>query len=126
MSNNQLWWIIPRYNVFSEEEEIFGQSYIVEPQGDIYPRSRPPLKSGFNSKEDAERWLKEYLDTKPEKPVEYHEVDIKTKECIQAKRCYTTNELNEFLRTLEKESVRDIVVTNDDDVTYVVIYETTI
>lgn len=36
MGNNQLWWIRPKYDVFSEEER-FGQSYIVEPQEHEYP-----------------------------------------------------------------------------------------
>ena len=124
MSDNQmLWWVRPKYDVFSEEEQRFGKSYVVELQEDGYSRSRPPLKSGFASKEAAEKWLKEYLDTKPTKPVEYYEDDIKVaKECIQAERCYSIDELNEFLETLEKEDVRDIVVK--DDKTYVVIYET--
>lgn len=55
------WWIMPKYNIFSKEVEEFGQSYTVEPQEDIYSRSRPPLKSGFNSKEEAEKWLHEYI-----------------------------------------------------------------
>jgi hypothetical protein len=117
-----LWWVRPKYDVFSEEEQRFGQSYIVELQEDIYSRSRPPLKSGFASKEAAEKWLKEYLDTKPEEPVEYHEVDIKAKECLQVKGFCTINGLNEFLKTLEKEAVRDIVVNDEDS--YFVIYET--
>ena len=124
MSNNQMWWIIPKYGIFSEEVRRFGQSYIVEPQEEMYSRSRPPLRMDFESKEAAEKWLKEYLNTKPEEPVEYHEVDIKTKACIQVKHCYSINELNEFLKTLEKEAVKDIVVKDDD--TYVVIYETMI
>lgn len=46
---------------FSSEESQFGKSYIVEEQTDSYSRSRPPLKSNFNSKEEAEEWLKNYL-----------------------------------------------------------------
>ena len=55
------WWIMPKYNAFSKEEVHFGQSYYVEPEQDFYSRSRPPLKKGFNSKEEAEAWLKNYL-----------------------------------------------------------------
>ena len=59
--NKKKWWIVPNYNVFSEVQE-YGQSYTVEPQEDFYSRSRPPLKSDFNSKEEAEEWLKNYLE----------------------------------------------------------------
>lgn len=33
----------------------------VEPQKDYYSRSCPPLKSDFESKEAAEKWLNDYL-----------------------------------------------------------------
>ena len=55
------WWIMPEYPVFGSEVEQFGQSYYVEPEQDSYSRSKPPLKSGFESKEAAEKWLKDYL-----------------------------------------------------------------
>lgn len=58
----QKWWIIPNYNIFSKEVQECGQSYSVESQKDSYSRSRPPLKSDFNSKEEAEKWLKNYLE----------------------------------------------------------------
>lgn len=58
----QKWWIMPKYAIFSKEAQEFGQSYFVEPQTDGYSRSRPPLKSDFNSKEEAEKWLKNYLE----------------------------------------------------------------
>lgn len=57
------WWVMPKYPVFGIEMRKFGQSYIVEPQEDSYSRNRPPLKSDFESKEAAEKWLKEYLET---------------------------------------------------------------
>ena len=60
--NKKKWWIMPKYNLFSYEESQFGESYIVEEQEDSYSRSRPPLKSDFNSKEEAEKWLKNYLE----------------------------------------------------------------
>lgn len=56
------WWIVSKYNLFSNEESQFGESYIVEEQKDSYSRSKPPLKSDFNSKEEAEKWLKNYLE----------------------------------------------------------------
>ena len=55
------WWIMPKYNLFSKEEVHFGQSYYVEPEDVCYSKNRPPLKSGFESKEAAEKWLKDYL-----------------------------------------------------------------
>ena len=55
------WWIMPKYGVFSKEVQEFGQSYVVEPQEDTYSRNSPPLKSGFGSKEAAEKWLTDYL-----------------------------------------------------------------
>ena len=60
--NKQKWWIVPKYRVFSEEAQELGQSYTVEPQKDIYNRGKPPLKSDFNSKEEAEKWLNNYLE----------------------------------------------------------------
>ena len=59
--NEKKWWIVPKYNLFSNEESQFGESYIVEEQKDSYSRSRPPLKSDFNSKEEAEIWLCKYF-----------------------------------------------------------------
>lgn len=55
------WWIMPKYPIFGSEVEQFGQSYYVEPQEDTYSRSQPPLKCDFESKEAAEKWLKDYL-----------------------------------------------------------------
>ena len=57
----QKWWVMPKYPVFSKEVQEFGQSYVVEPQKDTYSRSRPPLKSDFESIEAAQKWLEEYL-----------------------------------------------------------------
>ena len=56
----QKWWVIPKYSCFSKEVQEFGQSYVVEPQKDSYSKSRPPLKSDFESKEAAEKWLIDY------------------------------------------------------------------
>ena len=60
----QKWWVIPKYSCFGNIAlyEKYGPCYQVEPQGDSYSRSRPPLKSDFESKESAEKWLKEYLE----------------------------------------------------------------
>lgn len=59
------WWIVPTYSPFTNMELFneFGFCYEVEPQKDSYSKSCPPLKSDFNSKEEAEKWLKEYLET---------------------------------------------------------------
>lgn len=55
------WWIMPKYPIFGSEVEMYGQSYYVEPQQDDYSRSKPPLKSDFNTKEEAQKWLDYYL-----------------------------------------------------------------
>lgn len=62
------WWIVPTYSPFTNMGLFnkFGYCYKVEPQKDSYLRSFPPLKSDFNSKEEAEKWLKEYLETSDE------------------------------------------------------------
>ncbi|MBR4397074.1 MAG: hypothetical protein IKS93_04395, partial [Methanobrevibacter sp.] len=57
----QKWWVMPKYPVFSKEVRMFGQSYVVEPQKEFYTRSKPPLKTDFESKEAAEKWLNNYL-----------------------------------------------------------------
>lgn len=41
--------------------KVLDKSYIVEEQTDSYSKSRPSLKSNFNSKEEAEEWLENYL-----------------------------------------------------------------
>ena len=60
----QKWWIIPKYTMLHDrlEYEIYGPCYYVELEEDSYSKSRPPLKSDFNSKEEAEKWLKNYLE----------------------------------------------------------------
>ena len=55
------WWIMPKYPIFGSEVQQFGQSYYVEPEQDTYSRSTPPLKIGFDSKEEAQKWLNDYL-----------------------------------------------------------------
>lgn len=57
------WWVMPKYSVFSDglNYNKFGPCYQIEPQEDSYSKSRPPLKTGFNSKEEAETWLDNYL-----------------------------------------------------------------
>ena len=55
------WWIMPKYPVFGSEVQQFGQQYHIEPEQFSYSRSKPPLKSGFNSAEEAREWLNDYL-----------------------------------------------------------------
>lgn len=55
------WWIMPNFNVFEEYNPSIGLNYFVEPEKDSYSKNRPSLKSGFKSKEAAEKWLKDYL-----------------------------------------------------------------
>lgn len=62
LNKSTKWWIVPKYNLFSNEEFQFDKSYVVEEQKDSYSKNKPPLKSDFNSKEEAEKWLKNYLE----------------------------------------------------------------
>lgn len=55
------WWIMPNFDCFEQYNSSIGLNYFVEEQKDSYSRNRPPLKSDFNSKEEAEEWLKNYL-----------------------------------------------------------------
>ncbi len=55
------WWIMPKYSPFGSEVQKFGQQYYVAVQTDSYSKSMPPLKSGFNSAEEAQKWLENYL-----------------------------------------------------------------
>lgn len=57
----QKWWIMPNFDCFEQYNPSIGLNYFVEPQKDSYSKSKPPLKSDFESKEAAEKWLKEYL-----------------------------------------------------------------
>ena len=54
------WWIRPTHGLF-EPYHNGCSSYVVEPQEDFYERNRPPLKSDFNTKEEAQKWLDDYL-----------------------------------------------------------------
>lgn len=55
------WWIMPNFNWNEQYNPSIGLNYFVEEQKNTYSRSRPPLKSDFNSKEEAEKWLNNYL-----------------------------------------------------------------
>lgn len=58
------WWIIPENTALHNDEDYdkFGPCYHVAEQEDYYySKSCPPLKSGFDSKEEAEKWLNNYL-----------------------------------------------------------------
>ena len=55
------WWVIPNFDVFEHYNPSIGLNYFVEPEQVCYSKNRPPIKSGFNSQEAAEKWLKEYL-----------------------------------------------------------------
>ena len=55
------WWVMPNFNWDEQYNPSIGLNYFVEEQEESYSRSRPPLKSGFDSKEEAEKWLNNYL-----------------------------------------------------------------
>lgn len=60
--NKKKWWIMPNFDVFERCNPSIKLNYFVEEQKDFYSKSRPPLNFGFNSKEEAEEWLKDYLE----------------------------------------------------------------
>lgn len=55
------WWVMPNFDWDEQYNPSIGLNYFVEEQKDSYSKNRPPLKSDFNSKEAAERWLNNYL-----------------------------------------------------------------
>ena len=57
------WWIMPNFSIFSTEyyNDDIKLNYYVEEQKDSYPRNRPPLKTDFDSKKEAEEWLDKYI-----------------------------------------------------------------
>lgn len=57
------WWIMPKYSAFCNVADFqrYGPCYQVEPQEESYSRSKLPLKGDFNSKEEAQKWLDDYL-----------------------------------------------------------------
>jgi len=60
--NKKKWWIMPNFDIFERYNPSIKLNYFIEEQKDSYSKSRPPLKSGFNSKEEAEAWLNNYLE----------------------------------------------------------------
>lgn len=56
------WWIRPTVSVLSVEYEKDNiKCFCVEEQKDSYSKDRPPVKSDFDSKEEAEKWLDKYV-----------------------------------------------------------------
>ena len=55
------WWIVPTFDAFDYDNPRTIKGYVVEEQKEFYSKSRPPLKSDFNSEEEAKKWLKHYL-----------------------------------------------------------------
>ena len=53
---------MPNFDIVERYNPSIGLNYFIEEQKDSYSKSRPPLKSDFNSKEEAEEWLKNYLE----------------------------------------------------------------
>ena len=55
------WWVIPNFDMFGSCGEPLFQNYSVEEEKDFYSRNRPPLKTGFDSEDEAKKWLFNYL-----------------------------------------------------------------
>ena len=60
--NKKKWWIMPNFDFDEKYNPSIGLNYFVEEQKEHYSKSRPPLKIDFDSKEEAEEWLKNYLE----------------------------------------------------------------
>jgi hypothetical protein len=60
--NKKKWWIMPNFDIFEQYNPSIKLNYFIEEQKDSYSKSRPPLKSDFNSEEEAEAWLNNYLE----------------------------------------------------------------
>ena len=83
------WWIMPQYSALENVMlyNKFGDCYQVEPQEVFYSRSRPPLKTDFNSKEEAEKWLDDYLEQEELFKSAIYDIDytINNLNCIKGK-----------------------------------------
>ncbi len=57
------WWVIPENTPLYHNKDYyeFGPCYHVAEQENYYSKSCPPLKSDFDSKEEAQKWLNNYL-----------------------------------------------------------------
>ena len=55
------WWIMPTFDAFDYDNPRTIKGYVVEEQKEHYSKNRPPLKIDFDSKEEAEKWLNNYL-----------------------------------------------------------------
>ena len=55
------WWVMPNFDWDEQYNPSVGLNYFVEEEQEAYSINRPPLKSGFDSKKEAEKWLKNYL-----------------------------------------------------------------
>ena len=53
--NEKKWWIIPKYNYFEKNEMFEYDAYSIEIQEYSYSKCKVPLKSKFNSREEAEK-----------------------------------------------------------------------
>ena len=55
------WWIMPNFDFNEKFNPSIGLNYFVEEQQEDYSLNRLPLKSDFDSKEETEKWLNNYL-----------------------------------------------------------------
>ena len=55
------WMVVPDFDAFCPGKDDFEKTYHVEEDEGIYSKSRPPVRSGLNSKEEAEQWLETFM-----------------------------------------------------------------
>lgn len=54
------WMVVPDFDEFCPGKDDFEKTYHVEEDEGTYSKSRPPVRSGLNSKEEAEQWLETF------------------------------------------------------------------
>lgn len=96
--NKKKWWIMPNFDIFEQYNPSIGLNYFIEEQKDSYSKSRPPLKSDFNSKEEAEEWLNNYLE----------------EECLFNSAENEINNLNCNLGLIHNKLQKHEYITNED------------
>ncbi len=116
------WWIMPNFNFDEKFNPSIGLNYFVEEQQESYSRSRPPLKSDFDSKEEAEEWLKKYLTEQEHFQSAAKRFDIfstimtdyadRLKNHKQLDKIYLEFKVHEFLEDINK---MDEVIWNPDE-----------
>ena len=54
------WMVVPDFDVFCSGRDDFEKTYHVEEDNGTYSKNKPPVRSGLDSKEEAEQWLETF------------------------------------------------------------------